>query len=214
MYHRIAKKVREYLVEVLKPFDKGFDKVNEICVSIVRGVVETLPTTYEQEEDLVFSLANAKLLGYSDPTLTKICDNGAGSTGIYAQAFSASQKNEVMVADKLPKNYKEGSDIRLFAHVYPGNDSDGVAVLEIEYILNNVNGTLGNTTVLTVPITIPPNTAKDLIKYDLGTISGGGLLRNAGFSMRFARLGADGSDTHTSAIWVTRLGMTINTVVF
>lgn len=45
-YQSVAKKVREYLVQVVPQESKDFKLINEIATAIVRGVVEEQPGTY------------------------------------------------------------------------------------------------------------------------------------------------------------------------
>lgn len=207
MFQSVAKKVREYLVNVIRPEEWEFKKINDVCQAAVRGVVEELPNVYIVDEEEVVALSTAKLLGYSDPDFTKITDNGAGSTGIYAQSFSGSQLNEVFVQFKIPPNHVPGTDVNVYIYIYPSTTNDGNAIFDCEKVLVTPGSGMGNSSVEQVILPIPANSVKVGVKRLLFTISGATAIAGSGVGLRLARRADIPADTHDAAFWVTRVGV-------
>lgn len=158
-------------------------------------------------DEVQFPFITAKLLGTSDPALSKICDNGSGSTGIYAYSFSNTKLNEIWVSQEMPHWYKEGSSPTMHLHLYPSTNLGGVVLIDVEYAFNNIGAVLGNSTVVQVPLTIPTNSAKKHLYYELLTVNGTSLKISHGIGIRVARRGDLAGDTHEGAIWITRAAL-------
>ena len=155
-------------------------------------------------EDLQFPLTAAKLTGVSDPNFTKIADNGAGSTGIYAYSFSATTNQQVFIGAEMLHEWKEGSDYYLHLHWYPATTDTGRVVFSVEWATNNIGSVVGNSTVSTYTYNIDTNKQKQQIMTEILTIPGAGLTISHGMSFTIKRLGSDGNDTYPGAVWITR----------
>ena len=87
------------------------------------------------------------------------------------------------------------------------NDSNiGNVVFELEYNLNNLGATLGNSTVVTKTEATQGTTQKHQYTTVV-TISGSGKTISSGFSCRLARLGNNASDTYANTIFITRVAL-------
>lgn len=207
MFQRVAKKVREYLVSVIRPEEIGFKRVNDVCQAVVRGVVEELPNAYVVDEEEVLAISTAKLLGNSDPSFTKITDNGSGSTGIYAQSFSGTQLNEIFIQFKIPTNHVPGTDVNVYIYIYPSAAGDGDVVFDCEKVIVSPGSGMGDSSVEQVTLPIPADSEKVGVKCLLFTISGATNIAGNGVGLRLARRADLPEDTHDTAIWVTRVGV-------
>ena len=162
-------------------------------------------TTYE---DIQMPLLSANTSILNPPTLTKILDNGIGSRGIYAYAFSASSINDVQLACELNHTYEEGSDIEFHVHWYPETTNIGNVVFELEYALNNIGDTLSNTTVVSKTDTTL-GIAKNHMYTTIVNIPASDIKISAGFTARLSRLGNNLSDTYTGSVYITRAALHI-----
>lgn len=159
-------------------------------------------------DEINFPLAIAKVTGTStDPSFTKITDNGSGSDGIYAYSFSATQKNHVWCSDELRHYFKEGSDQFLHCHIYPSTNDAGDILIEFEYAINNINSVLGNSIVVQKVFSIPANSEKKHLYVDVATVSIPGLKISAGIGLRVCRRADLAADTYNQPCWITRAGI-------
>ena len=155
-------------------------------------------------EDLQFPLTAAKLTGVSDPSFTKIVDNGAGSTGIYAYSFSASADQQVFVSTEMPHDWKEGSNYYFHLHWYPATTDTGRIVFSVETATSDINSIAGNSYVTRYVYSITVNSIKKHLMTELFTVNASALHISHGIGFTIKRLGSDPSDTYPGTIWITR----------
>ena len=153
-------------------------------------------------DDARSSLTGLKT-GASAPTFTQFKTNGAGSTGVYAYAFSKSAVNELFGAVQLPHRYRPGTDIVPHVHWVQPTTAAGNVVFELEYVLREIDGVYAtNTTVLSVTTAAPAAAFRHTLS-NFAAISGETLRESAVILYRIARLGNDGADTLDEDIFVT-----------
>lgn len=183
------------------------DDTDKVIIDNVSGIrLYGNATVYD---DVQFPLTTAKLLGSSDPTFSKISDNGSGSTGIYAYLFSDTFKNEVFVSYEMPHYYKEGSDFNIHLHYYPETNDSGNIIFEVESVFNNVDSVLGNSTVHQCICAVPSGSAKKHMYQEIATINGSNLTISHGIGMRVARRADLSGDTYPGKCWITRAALHI-----
>lgn len=146
-------------------------------------------------------------IGANVPSLAKISDNGAGSTGVYAYQFSKSATNEGGFSMPIPHNYKEDSSIYVNLHWAPKSTKvSGNVVWELEYAWTNMAGTIGATAVLTKTQT--GYTASKIFVASFAAITGTGKDIASILNCRIARLGGDGADTYDDVVSLVGIGIT------
>jgi hypothetical protein len=84
-----------------------------------------------------------------EPTWAKLVDNGAGSDGVYALDFSASQENEVLFVAQLPHSYREGTELKPHVHFTTKAGGSGNIKFDLEYSVASVNGIIPASTIIT-----------------------------------------------------------------
>ncbi|MBF0119976.1 MAG: hypothetical protein HQK79_14170 [Desulfobacterales bacterium] len=117
-------------------------------------------------EDLRFPLSIAKIPAVSAPSWTKIADNGAGSTGVYAYNFSDGEY--VFFTVQIPHARKPDSSIYPHIHFATTSDvdpSDNFGI-GLEYFWIDITGTFSNTTIITKDIATGVNSSK---KHQIGS---------------------------------------------
>ena len=103
-----------------------------------------------QWTDLRVSANSTKKGGSKEPTFTKILDNGEGSQGVFAEAFSATVEEELYFEVQMPHGWKVGSDIEAHVHWLPNvaaTVTDKVS-WGLEYTWSNLDDAFGNTTII------------------------------------------------------------------
>lgn len=100
--------------------------------------------------------ATAGITGASNPpTLTQFKDDGAGSVGVFSYSFAdqavAGNEEQLWFEAQLPHSYKEGTDLKAHLHWTPaaGGAANEFVKWGLEYAWANVDGTFGNTTIIT-----------------------------------------------------------------
>jgi len=119
------------------------------------GVLDEDATEFLAWDDVKVSLSQAKRLGNSDPTFEKLADDGAGSVGVYATAFSNSALQEVFFDAQLPHAYKAGTNIKFHIHWAPSGTGTGNVIWGIEYVALNDGVPIGSTTIVEATVAAP-----------------------------------------------------------
>lgn len=110
-------------------------------------LVDTVPTF----DDIRVPLSSIKRLGFSDPDWVQFADDGAGSTGVYALAFSNTVDEEVYFSVQMPHGWQVGTDLGPHVHWSPSNGASGSVTWKLEYtIAEEITGTFGNTATVSV----------------------------------------------------------------
>lgn len=148
--------------------------------------------------DDVFTPATAMQLGGSaDPGFAKLLDNGSGSQGVFTYLFDAAAVEELYFSVQLPRGYKEGSDITPRLHWAPTNTNTGTARWGLEYTWANIDGTLGNTT-LVYAEDAGDGTAYKQQRADFAAIGGSGKTIGGALLCRVFRDAGHGNDTYNA----------------
>jgi len=84
-------------------------------------------------KDMLGNFTNAKITGTNQPVWTKVVDDGAGSTGVYAYAFSPNVLNELWVMFQINHDYAIGTAFYPHIHWLPDNTDTGVVRWGIEW---------------------------------------------------------------------------------
>ena len=97
--------------------------------------------------DMFGDFVNAKITGTNQPTWTKVTDDGAGSTGVYAYSFDAATLNELWLAFHLNHDYKTGTAFYPHIHWLPSSTDTGTVRWGIEWTaaLGHNQAAFGNT---------------------------------------------------------------------
>jgi hypothetical protein len=134
--------------------DPGGATTSKVLMSDGTNASWQYPDTVETGwSDMFGGFTSAKLTGSNQPTWTKVTDDGAGSTGIYAYAFSASALNELWIAFHVNHDYKQGTAFYPHIHWLPSTTNTGTVRWGIEWSAASRSGTtlggaeaFGNTT--------------------------------------------------------------------
>lgn len=150
-------------------------------------------------EDLRVPLSAIKRLGFTDPDWVKFKDDGGApaSTGVYALAFDSGSDEEVFFACQIPHAYKEGSDITPHVHWAPSDGNAGGVTWGLEYTWVNIDGTFGNTTIITADDSTNSTSHEHLIA-GFSAISGSGKTISSMLICRLFRDVSDANDTYGS----------------
>ncbi len=124
--------------------------VGDNYVSIDRDGEIVLEGTSTVWDDIRIPLSSIKRLGFSDPDWVQFQDDGAGSVGVYALAFSNSVDEEVYFGIQIPHDWKLGSNICPHVHWSPSNTDTGDVTWKLEYTISDIGGTFGTTTTIAV----------------------------------------------------------------
>lgn len=150
-------------------------------------------------DDMLVPLTQATLspaAGITQPTVVQFKTNGAGSAGVFAFSFDAASEEELLFSAQIPHGYIEGTDLLAHVHWAPSSTNTGNVVWGLEYTIQNVNGTFGNTTL--IEATVAAEGTADKHQADsIGTISGTSLNVSAVLVGRLYRKAADAADTFT-----------------
>jgi len=111
-------------------------------------------------EDLRVPVNATRAEGSNDPGYEKFSDNGSGSRGVFAYAFTHLVEQELFFDVQIPHGIRDGSVIHPHAHWSPATDASGTVRWGLEYVWQAVDGTFGNTTIITADLAVS-NNAKD-----------------------------------------------------
>jgi hypothetical protein len=148
-------------------------------------------------DDLRVPISSIKRLGFTDPAWVQFKDDGAGSTGVYALAFDSGTDEEVFFTAQIPHSYDEGTDIYPHVHWTPSDGNAGNVVWGLEYTWQNINGTFGNTTIITVTDSTDATDRKHLYAA-FAAINGAGMTISSILVCRLFRDANNAADTYGS----------------
>lgn len=85
--------------------------------------------------------ATLMLRGASDPTFTKICDDGSGSTGVFLPVFATAATNEMLIfpGAELPDSW-DGSAVYPHVHWMPTTTDAGTVYWDLELAFQGMGG--------------------------------------------------------------------------
>lgn len=119
-------------------------------VSIDRDGEIVLEGTSTVWDDIRVPLSSIKRLGFADPDWEQFQDNGTGSVGVYAPAFSNTVDQEVYFAIQIPHDWKLGTDLNPHVHWSPSNTDTGDVTWKLEYTVADMGSAFGTTATLAV----------------------------------------------------------------
>lgn len=177
------------------------------------GTDKTLELTETVWDDLRVPLLRGLNSSLKPPAFLPFKNDGGTSVGTYAWQFAdqalAANEEQMWFDVQLPHRYKEGTDI--YAHIHWAVPSAGAAGLFVkwglEYNWQNVDGTFGNTTIITSDAASAANatTSGDasLAAYkhyvtNIGTISGAGKNLSSMLVCRLFRNSSHATDDYTA----------------
>jgi len=108
----------------------------EVTDQVIKSNFETTKQLIKHApgwRDMFGSFTNAKITGTNEPTWTKVVDDGAGSTGVYAYAFSPTVLNELWVMFQVDHDFAIGTAFYPHIHWLPDNVDTGVVRWGIEW---------------------------------------------------------------------------------
>lgn len=111
-----------------------------------QDAIEYLDTLWD---DMTVPLSATRIpsAGLDGPDFVKFRDNGAGSIGVYADAFdSVTQESALFQVQTLHK-WKEGSTLKLHVHWAKSNANAGGVTWGVEFTNANIAGVFPNTTI-------------------------------------------------------------------
>lgn len=112
-------------------------------------LADTLRNPDPAWDDLRVALSTAKPGATNPPGFSKLKDDGAGSTGVFAYHFDASTDEEVFFDVQLPHGFKEYSALlKPHLHWCPTTTNTGNVRWGLEYTWANYTGTFGNSTII------------------------------------------------------------------
>lgn len=147
-------------------------------------------------DDIRVPLSSIKRLGFTDPDWVKFADDGAGSTGVYALAFDDTADEEVFFSCQIPHSYKEETDIIPHVHWAPSDGDAGNVTWKLEYTWQNIDGTFGNTSTVSVTDSTDSTSHKHLYA-EMSAITGTSKIISSELMCRLYRDVSDG-DTYGS----------------
>jgi hypothetical protein len=108
--------------------------------------IELLDTVWN---DLRFP-GSAQRVGASTrlPTWSKFLDNGSGSQGVWAYYFDPSVENEMFFTAQLSHQWKQETSLHAHVHWSPTTTNTGTVIWGLEYSMQEINGTYGNTNII------------------------------------------------------------------
>ena len=101
-------------------------------------------------DDLSVPLSSINTGGVNAPDFLQWRDDGSGSVGVYAYAFSHTAEEEVFFEAQLPHGYVEGTEIEPHIHAILTSDADAGETVRfgLEYTWSNVNDVFPATTII------------------------------------------------------------------
>ena len=146
--------------------------VNTLSNVSFNNVICETPIVDRYEDVVVNPFATSLGPNLRPPTLTKIMDDGAGSTGVYNWAFDEKKEEELFFNLQLPHSWKEGTPIMPHVHFCTPTQTATTITWGLEYMWKNINSVYGNTTIISQATNTPP--AYQHTIGSIGTISGVG----------------------------------------
>lgn len=165
--------------------------------------------------EMVIPLSNARRGGGGggsrDPSFVKITDDGAGSNGVYAWRFSATNIQELFFTIHFNSQYTSGTDIDIDLHWAPTTTNTGNVIWGIEYAWVNTGGAPGNTTVIETAVAAPGSL--NHTESHITVISGVGKRPQSVLIGRFFRNAASASDTYNYTAYASVIDVHSNKTV-
>ena len=144
--------------------------------------------------------------GTNDPGLVKFKDDGAGSTGVFLYDFDATAEEELLFVFKLPPDYAEGTDFKIFVCWSPSAVASGDVVWGTEHTVVDTAGIFGNTSINTAADT-SDSSADAHQDVNIVTITGTGLEIGASIVGRIFRDATNSGDSYTSDASLVGIGL-------
>lgn len=179
----------------------------DIKISTVAN--QTLVLVQSVWDDMRVPLLRGITGASNPPAFTQFKDNGAASVGVYAWAFAyeavAGNEDQMWFVTQLPHTYKEGTNIKAHIHWSPAVSGAAGEFVKwgLEYTWQNVDGTFGNTTIITSDATSASTattsgdgtlTADKHYVTSIGTITGTSMNLSSMLVCRIFRNSSDASD--------------------
>jgi len=173
-----------------------------------------LPMGITESTDLVLrfqdSLTNSATLGSGyDITGTDITvvdgliGVTTGSLGIMALSFPHGKTSSIFFTAQLPHSYAEGEEIRLHVHWMRKDAGDGDILWGLEYVWVNVDGIVGNTTI--VEKALPAPTQGTHRATTIAELKGGEHTISSILVCWVYRKGDDAKDTFDGEVFMSEL---------
>jgi hypothetical protein len=132
--------------------------------------------------------------------------NFGPSGNLKIRGFDGAATSEMLYGSfELPHGYKEGTDITVHVHWTPTNANAGNVKWQFEYAWQNVDGTYGAPTTITVTDSTD-STAWKHLRADFAAISGTGKTIGSVLVFRIFRDPADAADTYASDAGLIDIG--------
>lgn len=132
----------------------------------------------------------------SAPDFVKLLDNGSGSAGVFAHHFDKTTEEQLFFALQMPHAWNEGSTIYPHVHWVTTGTHTGTVVWGLEYSASSIDGTFGNTTIITGSDAGTGTTHDHILTYIGSGIDMTGLTHSCMLQCRIFRKASDGSDTY------------------
>ena len=110
--------------------------IEEVVDQVIKSNFETTKKLIKHApawRDILGGFTNARITGTNQPTWTMVANDGAGSTGVYAYAFSPTFLNELWVTFHINHDYAIGTAFYPHIHWLPDNTNTGVVRWGIEF---------------------------------------------------------------------------------
>ncbi len=160
------------ITEEISPLDQRVVSANAISSAVnteetanqlIKSPLETTNQLIKHAagwRDILGGFTNARITGNNQPTWTMVANDGAGSTGIYAYAFSPTVLNELWVTFHLNHDYAVGTAFFPHIHWIPDSTSTGVVRWGVEFSAarghnQGTLGVFGNTTTIIIEDNAP-----------------------------------------------------------
>lgn len=183
---------------VAQPFDTARCTLRQLAeythrqlrrISQAMAVPETLWV-----EDVI-DLGCAHEPAANPPTWTKVKDNGAGSTGVFAWLFDAITEQSLEGSWSARRRRKSGAGIKPVLRFSPNGNGAGTIVWGLEYALANPDGTFGSTSIVYAILAVAANAQYDHLVAKFDELAGASI--DMGASVLFRVFRATGHGSHT-----------------
>lgn len=104
-------------------------------------------------DDIRIPAISTRLLGYNDPPLIKLVDDGAGSVGIITYGFGHLVEQELGFWLQIPHSWKLGSDLHPHVHWCKTSSAAGGVVWGLEFSQAAIGSVLPASTIIVSPDT-------------------------------------------------------------
>ncbi len=136
--------------------------------------------------------------GAAPPTLTTIRDDGSGSTGVFADLFSATAQKDLFFEVQIPHGFAQSSTMKPHLHWLTAGTNTGNVVWQLEYTYADIGDAFPETTLSSVTAAASATPYAHQMTY-FDDITPGSAGVSGMFICRLSRVGDDGDDTCTDA---------------